>query len=322
MINTDYSKVNALFLTYPENFETEYHELAPFFEELISLCPNDIIYFIIVNNSNSAKYIKNRFKEKDIRPIVVSDFYEVWLRDIMGFACTDRIIKPRFQPDYCKDKYSKEYVDLVNQQTKYIIRKSINVPIQEIDLVWDGGNFGTNGTICFVTEKILKDNPNKDINTIVKNTMNLDLVLIPQNIYDTMGHTDGYIAVISNEEVFLPKYPDLKFLAHDIAYSKLLKNIVESKGMKVNYLFDRPVDESKNELYSLRGNFINHLNINRTVILPKYKLPYYKRQEDYNSSNFEIIKMYSKVTKQINCDQLVNEGGGLHCISWISKKIC
>lgn len=316
MIKTDYSKVSALFLTYPENFESEYHELAPFFEELISICPDDIIYFIIVNNENSGRYIKNRFKHKDIRPIVIKDFYEVWLRDIIGFSFEDKIVKPYFNPTYCKDIYTKEYLNLIDKQTQYIIKKSINVPILRTQLNWDCGNLGTNGTLGFITDKLITDNPDKDVKGIIRKDLGIEPIFIPTNKYDELGHTDGYLAFENKNEVILPKLPVLSSLQYDKVYIEEIERIIQSSGMKISHLYDRPIIGSNQNTFNAIGNYINYLNINNHVITPIYKLPKYKEEFNYNSKNYEIYNSKFKSVKSIQADKLAALGGVLHCVSF------
>lgn len=317
MVRTDYTKVEALFLVYPENFEREYHELAPFFEELISLCPNDITFFIICNNQNSANHIKKRFKEKDIRPILVPDFYEVWLRDVLGFAFNNKIIKPQFNPSYCNQQYSKEYLNLINEQVDYIIKKSINIPIERIDVNWDGGNFSSNERYAFVTNKVIEDSPDVDVAKLVKDKFNLKLILLPLNKYDPLGHTDVFFQFISPNEVLLSKVPNLKSFEYDSEYLEVLKEVFNQYGINVTHMYDRPIVKSVQGAGDARGSYTNFLNINGHIIMPEYKIPNYKKELDNNLVNAQIFQKIAKSVQTIESDELAKLGGVLHCVSWV-----
>ena len=84
MIKAEFTKVSDLFLPYPKGFK-DYTSLAPFFKKLIGVVPDDIRQFIIVNNQDAADEIKNCYPAKNIQPLVIENFHEIWLRDIMGF---------------------------------------------------------------------------------------------------------------------------------------------------------------------------------------------------------------------------------------------
>jgi agmatine/peptidylarginine deiminase len=311
MIKPDYAKVNSLFLTYPENFDHEYHELAPFFEGLISLCPPDITCFVIVNNDNSARYIKKIFKNKDVRPIVVSEFYEVWLRDIMGFACDGFVLKPKFRPDYCKDIYTDDYINVIDEQTRYIINKTINVPIKNCDLVWDGGNLGTNGKEAFVIDKIVRDNEDVDLKDYFTKELNLELFILPQNKYDCLGHTDGCFQFINSKEIFLSKLPDKECFEYDISILDIYYKKFEELSFVISRICDNPILTSKNGISDARGVFTNFLLLNDNIFFP-----YFDKQKSY-LCNTSLVKNNSSNILEINSTGIGIHGGGLHCSSFV-----
>lgn len=102
MIKPDYSEVKDLFLAYPEGFDDGYHSLKDFYVKLIEIIPDEINLFIIVNNKEAEREINVLFPHKKIKVILIPDFNEIWLRDILGFNTgMNRIYKPIFSPDYC-----------------------------------------------------------------------------------------------------------------------------------------------------------------------------------------------------------------------------
>jgi agmatine/peptidylarginine deiminase len=307
MRKPDYAKVNSLFVTYPENFDHEYHELAPFFEGLISLCPDDITCFVIVNNENSARYIRRIFKNKDVKPIVVSGFYEVWLRDIMGFSCDDFVLKPKFKPDYCKDIYTEDYLRIIDKQTRYIISKTIDVPVKNCDLVWDGGNLGTNGKQAFVIDKIVKDNPTIDLDVYFKNYLNLELVLLPQNKYDILGHTDGCLQFINSNTAAVSCLSG-KENSYDQNYIKEIVENLKRSNVDLKRTDDFISIDVQNGICSSRGIHVNFLQLNEQLIYPWYNNKSVNIEQRLGSS-FNVLK-------RINSNKISELGGSLHCISF------
>lgn len=311
MIKTDYSDSRALFLCYPENFESPYHELAPFFEGLIFLCPPEITCFVVVNNVNSARYIKKIFKNKDVRPILVKGFQEVWLRDMMGFAFSDHIVRPQFKPDYCTDIYDRYYLKQIDKQINYIIRKSINVPIKRIPLIWDGGNFGTNGTVCFITDKILRKNHKSVVVNTIENTLRIRPIFLPTNKFDVLGHTDSLLTFIDSQTILSLKYNMQYSSRYDQQHIESIHKIIRKENYKLVYVRDFIDDETNNGIESSRGSYVNHLRLNKTLIVPTYNAA--------DNENFLNERVYSSLhenTYHINCDKIGCHGGGLHCISF------
>ena len=102
---------------------------------------------------------------------------------------------------------------------------------------------------------------------------------------------------------------------------------LKSAGIERVTLYDRPVYENVNKcccksskhtscIYSARGNYINFLRINWTIILPEYTLPTKRETNFYNKMNQEILEGLGFEVMRINCDILSQFGGVLHCISF------
>ena len=196
-------------------------------------------------------------------------------------------------------------------------------------LVIDGGNFSNNNKTVFLTDKILEDNrelSKSEIVNILKEFIPLRSEIIERSKTDSIGHTDGFLNFISNEKVLLSNYPFLPFLQKDIEFIyEVRKRLVQEK-LEIIELYDRPVDEivpcecyqktKKACFYSARGNYINFLRLNNTIILPEYTLPTIRETKYYNNINKEILNQLGFQVKTINCDLLSKEGGSLHCLSY------
>ena len=195
-MKTEFSQVNDLFIPYPKGYKCTTDKLNLFFKELIGLIPNSIRQFIIVNNQDAGIEIETFYPQKNINIILVYGFNEMWLRDIMGFnGGLNFIFKPIYKPDYCNYIYTDTYLEQINNQVRQIFKKSINPEIIDIPLIIDGGNFVTNGTVAFMTDKILKDNLSNsdDIKKILSQYLGVNVIFIESNKNDKLAHSDGYL---------------------------------------------------------------------------------------------------------------------------------
>lgn len=196
-------------------------------------------------------------------------------------------------------------------------------------LVLDGGNFTNNDSVAFLTNKVLEDNrelSKSEILRMLQDFTSLRPEILERSKDDTIGHTDGVINFISNDKVVLSNYPSLPFLKDDVQFIYQVRKKLEEEKLEVIELYDRPVDEivpcecyrkgKRACLHSARGNYINFLRLNNTIILPEYTLPTQKETKYYNDTNKDILMQLGFEVKTINCDQLAKQGGSLHCLSY------
>lgn len=329
MIFTEYSKVNNLILAYPERYYNEYERLTSFYDSLIDLIPNNIQLWLITNNNATKIKLENRYRYKKINVIGIKGWDEIWLRDCIGINTKNRIVKPYYHPQYCTlHKYSN-YYESINKQSRIIIKECLQKKITYMPLVIDGGNFSNNDKTVFLTDKILEDNrelSKSEVINILQDFVQLRPEIIERSKTDSIGHTDGFLNFVSNEKVLLSNYPSLPFLKQDIDFIYKVRQKLEDERLEVVEMFDRPVDEivpcecyrktKKACFYSARGNYINFLRLNNTIILPEYTLPTLKETKYYNETNKEILTQLGFEVKTINCDTLSKEGGSLHCLSY------
>ena len=133
---------------------------------------------------------------------------------------------------------------------------------------------------------------------------------------------------MDKNKICLSQYPQIDFLKDDIIYLENLMNTLKDNSLDIVSIYDRPVDEkvigggnslndkSKDCLNSARGIFVNFLILNKTIIMPEYTIPNYKRIGDYNAINRRILTDLGYDVISINCDDLAKQGGSLHCISF------
>ena len=329
MIFTEYSKVTNLILAYPERYYNEYEKLTSFYDSLINIIPNDIQLWLITNNNATKIKLESKYRYKKINIIGIKGWDEIWLRDCIGINTSDGIIKPYYHPQYCSLHRYGDYFEHINKQSRIIIKECLQKKINYMPLVIDGGNFSNNDKTVFLTNKILDDNrelSKSEIINILKDFTSLQPEIIERCENDSIGHTDGFLNFISNNKVLLANYPSLPFLKEDIQFIYRVRKKLKEEKLEVIELYDRPIDEvvpcecyrktKKACFYSARGNYINFLRLNNTIILPEYTLPTLRETKYYNNINKDSLTQLGFQVKTINCDMLSKEGGSLHCLSY------
>ena len=329
MVQTDYNEVTKILLAYPERFYNGYDELVPFYDELIALIPNNFQIGIITNNNQSIKKLEEKFKHKKIDFLGLKGWDEIWLRDCIGFNTKDHIVKPQYSPSYCKKNGDYDYFKKINGLSNTLVRNFLQKDTISLKLIIDGGNMVCNEQFVYLTDKVYLDNPiysHNEVDTLIKNYTGLEPIIIENNKSDVIGHMDAYLSFIDNQRAFIPEYPSFPFLKEDIDFIKRVDESVASNGIERITLFDRPIDEAaicgcntnktKPCFYSARGNFLNFLRLNNTIILPEYNLPTKKETQYYNITNQETFEGLGFDVLRINCDVLAKFGGVLHCISY------
>lgn len=331
MVLTDYDAVSKLLLAYPERFYNGYDELVPFYDELLSLIPNDFETWVITNNNQSIKKLEEKFSHKKMSFLGLKGWDDIWLRDCLGIVKGDKVIKPEYSPNYCESGNNREYFKKINGLSRIIIKECLNKEIIPLNLKLDGGNFICNNDLVFITDKILEQNgiySQKEISINLIESLSLRPIIIERNKCDVIGHTDAYINFIDEKRALISSYPPFPFLKDDIDFLNHLDEKLKAEGIERITFYDRPIDEGAHCLckrksgkpcfYSARGNYINFLRINNLIILPEYNLSTKRESDFYNKKNQEVLESLGFEVRRINCDRLAKFGGVLHCISFLA----
>jgi agmatine/peptidylarginine deiminase len=329
MIHTDYSPVKNLILAYPDRYNNEYEPLTSFYDSLIELIPDDINLWLITSNKTTYNNLNTKYSLKKVNVVNIYGWDEIWLRDCLGINTESGVLKPYYHPKYCSLCNYSEYFKQVNKLSRIIVKECINKVVFDMPLTLDCGNFSNNNKVVFITNKILEDNmewSKSDVCEILQDVTGLRVQILKRSQTDTIGHTDGFLQFISDDKAMLANYPSFSFLKADIEFIYRIRKTIEQENIEIIDFYDRPVDEivacecyihSKRVCYySARGNYLNFLRLNDTIILPTYTLPTSKESKYYNSLNQEILLSLGFKVRTINCDQLSKHGGSLHCISY------
>jgi agmatine/peptidylarginine deiminase len=184
----------------------------------------------------------------------------------------------------------------------------MGVDLEELPLILDGGNFVTNGEVAIITRRVVTDNKKteKEIESILKDMLNITPVFVDEMKGEDTGHADGCVAFLSKNDVAVSKYPD-DWYEGDREYVDGLAELLESKGFKVHRIMDvlqEPKDKPD-------GLFVNFLRLNDIILMPTYS----HVDKSIIDANMATLSKFGKVIP-VACDDLAKFGGVLHCISF------
>ena len=255
---------------------------------------------IIISNLLIKNYVKTAdalcsiFNKYNIKYEIL-ETKDIWMRDFMPFLLADgRLTSYVYDPDYLKgDRYSH-------------LRTKIPYTNNHIDLVIDGGNFVRLGCKAIITDKIFKENPSKTkaeiMGTIKQKCALNELIIIPRQPYDMLGHSDAMVRWIDENSVLVNDFSNENRSFNDRLIKALKKNGLDVKIMKYREGFF-----TKKRGW---GAYLNFIKIKDTLIVPIYGI------DDDDVALKQIKKFYSGCkVETINLSEIIELGGALHCIT-------
>ncbi len=249
---------------------------------------------LIKNHTKIADTLRSILNKYDIKCEIL-ETKDIWMRDFMPFLLDDgHLVSYDYDPDYLKDdRYSH-------------LRTKVQPLKEHINLVLDGGNFVRIGGKAIMTDKIFIENPSKtksEIIEIIKQKCALnELIIIPRQSYDMLGHSDGMVRWIDENSVLVNDFSNESKSFNDRLIRSLKKYSLNIKFMKYGEGFF-----SKTRDW---GAYLNFIKIKDILIVPIYGV-----NDDYVAIE-QIKKFYSGCkVETINLSEIIELGGALHCIT-------
>lgn len=262
------------------------------------------------------KDLEKIFVKHDIRPEFIEGTRDIWCRDYMPVQI-DTINYSQFKyfPDYCIDHKNIKWLT-IQEEMRYVMPRVTN--IKQVDLIVDGGNIVKYGSKAIITEKVFKENKNREKESVVrilKNALKVDdLNFIPQQPFDYTGHADGMVRFYDENTLLVND-----FRKETDTWRKKLNNAIKLTGLKLVEFPYAPSDKKVNGDYTAKGCYINYAQIGNLIVFPKFGI-----NEDGKALQM-IKKLYPEPrynVETIDCTAIANEGGVLNCITWnIYKQI-
>lgn len=289
-----------------------YSELS----EAFSLFESDIISLTMpgVHAKKCRKLLANKTS------IVESLLPDIWLRDYMPFQTDEGFVKFIYNPSYNRAEWNSP----IDIEVCNLFNNLLDFKIKYVDLLLDGGNFTSNGSIGLLTERVFKDNKEKTKSEIekilIENLFLEKIIFIPPEPYEKTGHIDGIVRWINSDSYITNRY------ISNERYEYRLKRVLDKElsGFRRIEIPFTPsgislkltmMKEGKQTWQGAEGVYVNFLQTKNAVYVPTFGL----------AIEQEVLELFNacftKPVVLIDSGAISKFGGVLNCISW-SYKSC
>lgn len=281
----------------------------------------ETIVYIVCSDSNSVRsyltsnginFTNIRFLQKPSDSIWMRDYgqWNVYKNDVDSLYLIDWIYnRPRPNDDAVPSQ--------IATATGLPLYEMVNSPN---DLVHTGGNYMVDGWgTAFSSELIIEENTDKtesEINNIMQDWMGIDrYIKMPTLPYDEIHHIDMHLKLLDEETLLVGEYPsgtaDGPQIEANLQYVLSNYNSVFGTPYKVVRI---PMPPDGNGDYPDNfGDYRTYTNctfINKTLIVPTYA-------QQYDTTALRILRtaLPGYTVVGINCNNIINQLGALHCIT-------
>lgn len=222
----------------------------------------------------------------------------IWARDYMPIQIEkDLFLLYRYNPDYLQG-----YSGYIPQYEA--ICKELGLNCITTDIVMDGGNVVPCGDRVIMTDKVFKENPHYSREALVDALESLffaELVIIPWDRYEIFGHADGMVRYISGERILLNNYIDT-----DPYLRKRLLDALTPHFQVEELHYNGP------RISKFAWAFLNYLQVKDCIFVPLLPI------EEYREAQSRFIDLFPNMKIEFigPCEDIIHEGGALHCVTW------
>jgi agmatine deiminase len=246
----------------------------------------------------------------------------IWARDYMPFQVHDQFVKFKYK-SYGYDDFP--WLRVLDKSMSFCNPT-------HTDIVLDGGNCVRCKSRAIITEKVFEDNKDTQSGILSKleSLLDCEVLIIPSEPDDSLGHADGMLKFIDEKTIFLNDYSNMMKIAAN-GYKRYMEDVIDrldKAGLTVE-LFPLAyhkcpkitVKKFKEEYpYSdaflpAFGYLINFLRVRELVFLPVFGVSEDKEAVDKCRKlmpNCDVVA--------IDCRELSMEGGCLNCVTWSIKE--
>lgn len=252
------------------------------------------------------KQLKYWFDKFEIGNDTLPNTKDLWVVDFMPIQVRqDYFVQYKYDPDYLKPK--KEQPTKTDPETVY---NQIGIVPNKVNIVLDGGNVVKSKTKAIITTKIFKENPEYQEHSLIaeiKNQLQVNqVIIIPQEPKDFVGHADGMVRFIDEETVLINQYPkDKTYQDFGYAFRCSLRN-AGLHYLELPYTSWQNDDEN-----DATGCYINFLEVGKTIFYPVFA---------QHADQFALIQLRQAFKDReiidIDCRELAKRGGVLNCATW------
>ena len=253
-----------------------------------------------------------------------------WCRDYMPVLMSDdgKYATFKFDPDYLREY--KTYVKCIIPQDKVCADLDFDRHV-DLGITFDGGNYVRCGDKVVMTDKIFVENPQwsaADLLAHLEEKLQAEVVLLPWDMAEFCGHSDGMVAYLGNGRVLLNGCWENRDKKLHSRLLKILKGRFGDDKVKVLSLGS----EVQNRY---TWCYLNYLQFGDVIFLPRLhaeteaersaakadKADAFSLSEDAHKCDTAALYVFKKLLggykiKQVYAWPLVRRGGALHCVTW------
>jgi agmatine deiminase len=235
---------------------------------------------------------------------VLSDVRDIWARDYSPIqVASGRLVQFRYEPDYLAENPELRTGREVAEQFHEFGE------VEHSDINLDGGNVVASEHTAILTDKIYRENPTWEragLRAEIRRLLQVDqLIVIPKEPYDLIGHADAMVRFIDEKSVLVNNYSRL-----DRPFGERLLKALQRQGLKTELLPYFHEKHSRSEIPSAVGCFTNFLRTERLLILPAFGSKFDEVALGKLESGFPVLPIVP-----LDCTNLAREGGILNCVT-------
>ncbi len=263
-------------------YRNRHHDLRPVYDRLLNAFRNLGVSYTVLTKEDSP--------------------LDIWVRDwgpIEGCYFD-------FCPSYAPGWYSAR--SIAKARRKLDRRRSFTP--RRIPLAMDGGNVVHNGKVAIVTEKIWQDNRHFSKREIERAIINIgfeQVVVIPVEPGDKVGHADGIVRFLQSDILLVNKYNDPAFRRYSTELLRRLRSSLPCVRIAPFPWFSEVYQQ--NGIWSAVGCYIN-FNLTKGGI--SYPIFDHKLDDSVAAALSELTRL---PTRPVSATALARLGGGLNCIT-------
>lgn len=184
-------------------------------------------------------------------------------------------------------------------------------------VVLDGGNVVARGDRAILTDKVFRENPGLSRTGVIvalKKELGLaELIVIPQEPDDPIGHSDGMVSWLGERSVLLNDYSTV--------CGAFRRRIHESLGRHQVDLVELPYEPQpggREGIPTAAGNWMNFLRVRDLVVVPVFGM---KGDERALGVLRDVHRGSARgsAVEALECRELAEVGGLLHCVTWQAR---
>lgn len=234
---------------------------------------------------------------------------DIWCRDYMLLQVRpNRFVAYNYNPDYLQHS-AKDKASITDGKT---ICENTGLPCGD-SLRWltlDGGNVVKADGRVIMTSKLFEENPGIELASSIhqiQNAIDARLVILPWDVNEEFGHTDGICRYIGNDRVLMTNYKDF-----DPDMAKRFRRILKANFKKVIEL-----SFSTRKPHKHSWSYINWLQTEQVLILPKFGID---EDEQAFKQISSLMPDYAGRIEMVDANDIVIHGGCFNCCSWTIRE--